>query len=370
MIGFCRFCFWALLVALLLPGCSTLEPTLDEKIGQLLMVGFRGTTVDENHAIAEDIQQRHLGGVILFDYDLLSGEHKRNIASPEQLAALVSALQELSSAPLLIAVDQEGGRVARLKTRYGFPPTRSHRELGEKGDLQLTLNETSRLAGVLAESGIGMNMAPVVDLCSNPANPVIARLDRCFSADPLQVTAQSRSYIAAHRQQGVLTVLKHFPGHGSSQQDSHLGMTDVSASWSESELIPYRQLISEGQVDAVMTAHVFNARLDERYPATLSRATITGVLRQQLGFDGVVISDDLQMKAIVDQYGFETAIGKALQAGADILLFGNNLEYDEQVVSRAVAVIEALVARGELSAAQIDNSYRRVMQLKSRLKSI
>lgn len=223
------------------------------------------------------------------------------------------------------------------------------------------------MAATLAQLGIGLNMAPVVDLCSNPDNPVIARYQRCFSADPQQVSRHAAAYIDGHHQHRVLTCLKHFPGHGSSRADSHLGFTDITATWSSAELQPYAELIATGKVDAVMTAHVFNGRLDERFPATLSTAIIQDLLRSKLGFDGVVISDDLQMAAIADHFGFETAIEQALKSGVDILLFGNNLQYDPQVVRRAVTVIKQLLTNGRLSPERIDQSYRRIMQLKGRL---
>ncbi|MDY0290777.1 MAG: glycoside hydrolase family 3 protein [Desulfuromonadaceae bacterium] len=352
------------------PASSAISsaPTLDEKIGQMLMVGFRGTEVDAKHFIVQDIQQRNLGGVILFDYDVINAERNRNIESPAQVKALVSQLQQVAATPLLVSVDQEGGIIARLKEGYGFPPTRSHLDLGTQDDLHRTLTATSALATTLNDAGLNLNMAPVVDLCFNPDNPVIAAYERCFSAKPQQVTAHALSYIAAHHQCGVLTTLKHFPGHGSSQHDSHLGLVDVTQSWSEVELLPYQNIIAAGQADLVMTAHVFNAKLDPEYPATLSRATIEGILRQKLGFDGVVISDDMQMGAIVDHYGFETAITQAITAGVDILVFGNNMHYDETIVTRAIATIKELVRNGTLSEARIDQAYERIMLLKRRLK--
>lgn len=366
----------ALLALTLLCGCAALAPAppirpvsvdLNDKIGQMLMVGFRGLTVDESPFILRDIRQHHLGGVILFDYEVAKKVAVRNIAAPDQVKTLVTSLQSATATPLLIAIDQEGGRIARLKASYGFPPTLSHSYLGQLDDLQNTAEETGRLAATLADLGIGLNFAPVVDLCSNPDNPVIARYERCFSADPEKVTLHALAYIGAHHQHGILTTLKHFPGHGSSRSDSHLGFTDVTESWSSDELIPFARIIASGQVDAVMTAHIFNARLDSKYPATLSRATITDLLRGELAFDGVVISDDLQMRAIADHYGFATAIRKAIEAGVDILVFGNNLDYDEEVVPRAIAVIRELVESGRLSEARIDQSYRRIMLLKERL---
>jgi beta-N-acetylhexosaminidase len=173
------------------------------------------------------------------------------------------------------------------------------------------------------------------------------------------------SFIAAHHQRGVLTTLKHFPGHGSSRSDSHLGFTDVSDTWTRDELEPYARIIEAGQADAIMTAHIFNSHLDKQDPATLSPATINGLLRGELGFEGVVISDDLQMAAITAHYGFETAIRKALEAGVDILVFGNNLNYDEEIVPRTIKVIRSLVDTGVISEARIDLSYQRIMRLKN-----
>ncbi|MFO7982521.1 MAG: glycoside hydrolase family 3 protein [Desulfuromonadales bacterium] len=369
----------ALTALTLLTGCANSSPesrtepdpvTLEAKIGQMLMVGFRGMRVDKGHFIVRDIRRHNLGGVVLFDYDVLSGQAVRNIGSPEQVEDLIASLQAASPTPLLVAVDQEGGRVARLKERYGFPPTVSHGELGRIDDLETTARESGDLAGTLADLGFGLNLAPVVDLCANPDNPVIAGLDRCFSADPEKVATYALEFIGAHHHHGVLTTLKHFPGHGSSRTDSHLGFTDVTETWTRSELEPYARIIEAGEADAVMTAHVFNARLDQDYPATLSRKVVTGILRGKLGFEGVVISDDMQMGAIADHYGLETAILRAIEAGVDILVFGNNLEYDEEIVPRGVGIIQDLVETGIISESRIDESYTRIMRLKGRLTQI
>lgn len=364
-----------LAAVLLLGGCAlgaspqrtAAAVSLDNKIAQMLMVGFRGTSLEDAPFILRDIRRRNLGGVILFDYDILQKRAGRNIASPDQLKTLVTSLKAAADTPLLVAVDQEGGRVARLAERSGFPPTVSHGELGEIDDLETTGRRSARLAATLAEMGIGLNLAPVVDLCVNPDNPVIAAYERCFSDDPEKVTAHARRFIRAHHEQGVLCTIKHFPGHGSSSADSHLGFTDVTGTWSRVELEPYRRLIRSGDADAVMTAHVFNARLDRRYPATLSRAAVTGILREELGFSGVVLSDDMQMRAITDHFGLETALEKAIAAGVDILVFGNNLAYDEKIVPRAVRIVGELVRSGRLSEERIDTSYRRILELKSRL---
>ncbi len=337
---------------------------LDQKIGQMLMVGFRGTAVADNPLILHDIRRYHLGGVILFDDDVVLNQADRNIRSSDQLKSLIASLQDAATIPLLVAVDQEGGQVVRLKPAHGFAPTPSHAELGMKDELLSTYAAGKDIAATLAEVGINTNLAPVVDLCANPDNPVIARLERCFSDQPDAVIRHAQQFIQAHQDHGVISVIKHFPGHGSSQTDSHLGFVDVSASWTPAELSPYVALMDAGGVHAVMTAHVFNATLDTDHPATLSHPTITGILRNQLDFEGVVISDDLQMGAISEHYGLEQAVQLALEAGVDILLFGNNLDYDSEIVPSVVNIIRDLVATGAISERRIDQSYQRIMQLK------
>ena len=288
------------------------DPPLEEKIGQMLMIGFRGLAVDESPHIVRDLKEYHLGGVVLFDYDVPSRTPVRNVDSPGQVGELVAALKSHASYPLLVAIDQEGGRVNRLKERFGFPPTLSAGYLGETDHPDTTRFHAERTARMLSELGINLNFAPVVDLNLNPDNPIIGGIDRSFSADPHQVVRHARIFSEAHRRAGVRSTLKHFPGHGSSEDDSHLGMVDVTGLWSESELIPYRELIRNGDAELIMTAHIFNQKLDEDHPATLSRKVITGILREELGFDGVVVSDDMQMDAVRSYYGVEKAIELAI----------------------------------------------------------
>lgn len=336
-------------------------------LGQMLLVGFRGLTVDEQHPIVADIRQRHLGGVVLFDIDGPGRSRVRNVESPEQMRALTASLQAAASIPLLIAVDQEGGKVARLSPRHGFPETPSHQRLGESADPAATSEAAAAMAQTLAQAGVNLNLAPVVDLNSNPDNPIIARYERSFGADPVLVSQLAAAFIEAHHQQGVLCCLKHFPGHGSATTDSHHGLVDLSDSWAQEELLPYADLIPVGLADSIMTAHVFNARLDPLFPATLSRATIEGLLRSQLGYDGVVISDDMQMGAIRGYYGYDDAVVAAVEAGVDILAISNNVLYEEDVVSRTVQILRGAVASGRIPRGRIEQSYRRIQQLKQRL---
>lgn len=340
--------------------------SLNYKIGQMLMVGFRGFSVEAGDSIVRDIQKLHLGGVILFDYDVPRKEARRNIRSPEQLRRLTRQLQSFSNTPLFIAVDQEGGTVNRLKTRYGFPSSVSAAYLGKIDDADTTRYYAQRTANLLDTLGFNVNFAPVVDLNTNPDNPVIGKLDRSFGADPQRVTRHARIMINQMLDHGILPVLKHFPGHGSAHNDSHHGVVDVTESWSPTELEPYRRLFQTTQVPMVMTAHIFNARIDSSWPATLSPKSINGLLRDSLGFDGVVVSDDLQMGAIRDYYGLETTIYRALDAGVDILLFANNSVFDPEIAQKSHRIIRKLIKEGRIAPARIDRSYRRIQQMKAR----
>ncbi len=343
------------------------DPGLDAKIGQMIMVGFRGLELRDDNPVVADLEQRQVGGIILFDYDVPSKTPVRNISSAEQVRKLTADLKSRARLPLIIAIDQEGGRVNRLKERFGFPQNISAKEMAAGHGTELTERYAEQTAKLLSELGINLNFAPVVDLNTNPDNPVIGKIERSFSADPSIVTAHAEAWIEAHRKHGILSALKHFPGHGSSRADSHLGFVDVTESWKPVELEPYRSLIGDGLVDIVMTAHIFNSRLDPKYPATLSKAVVSDLLRGELKYDGVVVSDDMQMKAISGHYGLETAVEQAINAGIDMLVFGNNAErFEPDIAERAVAVIKSLVASGRISKQRIDESHARIMKLKAK----
>ena len=350
------------------PVVSGAEADFDAQIGQMIMVGFRGLSVTDEHPVARDIRQRKIGGVILFDYDVPTRTYGRNVESSNQIKALTASLQGKASIILFIAVDQEGGKISRLKEKSGFPPTLSQKRLGALDDVKKTARQADVTAKTLTGLGINLNFAPVVDLDLNPENPVIGKLERSFSRSPATVTRHALAVIDAHRRNGVLTAPKHFPGHGSAAGDTHDGFVDVTDRWSAVELEPFRSLIRQDKADMVMTAHVFNGKLDSAWPSTLSRKTLTDLLRQEMGFTGVVISDDMQMGAIAARYGHETAIRQAILAGADILLFANNSVYEEDIAARVATTIRALVEKGEIPRERIDASYGRIMKLKERLK--
>ncbi|MBR9977543.1 MAG: glycoside hydrolase family 3 protein [Bacteroidetes bacterium] len=344
------------------------DDSLAIKVGQMLMAGFRGTQITDESPIAKELQTLHLGGVILFDFDVERKQYGRNIVSPRQVQELTSALQDQATLPLFIAIDQEGGTVRRFKERNGFPPTVSHKKLGSIDNVDTTRYHAEVMARSIAVVGVNTNFAPVLDLDSNPDNPVIGKLGRSFSADPSVVTRHGEIMLDAHHAVGLFCAVKHFPGHGSSHHDSHEGFVDVSDTWTSTELEPFAALIAKGKCDMVMTAHIFNRHLDPQYPATLSAATIDGLLRRDLGFDGVVVTDDMMMKAITDHYGLETAIEKAVLAGADILLFANNsFTYDEEISRRAYDTLLSLVRNGRISPERINRSWMRIRALKERL---
>jgi beta-N-acetylhexosaminidase len=345
------------------PSSSPVGPTLRERIGQMLVVGFRGLTPDDAEPVRSLIADGTLGGVILFSVDQLTGG-PRNVESPDQLRGLVAALSgAATAAPLLVAIDQEGGQVARLGPSHGFPPTRSAADLG-RGDPSGTAAAAAEIAATLTDVGVTLNLAPVVDLAVNPDNPSIAAVGRSFSANPAVVTAHARAFIESLHAAGVTSAIKHFPGLGSAGADTHLGVVDVTDAWTEVELEPFQALIRDGLPDAVLTAHIFNARLDPDHPASLSAATVDGMLRGDLGFDRAVISDDLQMGAILDAYGFDDAVALAIEAGIDLLLIANQLVYEPDVATRVVDLVEQLVSDGRISEERIDASYRRILALK------
>ena len=289
-----------------------------------------------------------------------------NLANPAHIARFTGQLQALAHVPLLLAIDQEGGKVARLSASNGFAATSTAYDLGTVLNQESsTRGMASMMAGWFVQTGLTMNLAPVVDVNVNPASPAIGALKRSFSADAATVARHASWFIDEFHAKHVLTALKHFPGHGSAAADSHLGFTDITTTWSNAELDPYRTLLAAGKPDAIMTGHLFNGTIDSVYPATLSYATITGILRDQLGFGGVVMSDAMGMKAITSQYGLDEAMVLAVNAGVDILLYTTNRDSaGHSLARRIVDVLERHVQEGTIAASRIDASYARIMALK------
>lgn len=317
------------------------------------MSGFHGQTIDDKEVkLTLKLLQKGLGGVLLFAY---------NIEDPKQLKELTAALKK-ANPRVFIAVDQEGGKVQRLTSRNGF-------EDFPAPELKKTA-EYQPMARVLAEHGFNVNFAPVVDL-KNVKSPIGAH-QRCFSDEPQSVVDYAKAFVEAHRQAGVLTSLKHFPGLGFARGDTHEGLVDITNTFQTQELLPFKQLVQTGHADMVMVGHVMNKNWDAHFPATLSATIIYKYLRQQAGFDGVVIADDLQMGAI-QRFSLEERSLRALQAGCDILLFSNNPAASpvESFVPNpeiAIDVFNALdkaVSSKELSLESVEKAYRRVEKLRN-----
>ncbi|MFA6192789.1 MAG: glycoside hydrolase family 3 N-terminal domain-containing protein [Sulfurimonas sp.] len=333
---------------------------LKKMIGRMLIVGFEDEKIDKKSKIIKQINEYELGGVILFDRFYSDKTKTKNISSPKQLQELTQKLKSLSAKSLLISVDQEGGRVARLKPAYGFDETPSALKVSKEGT-QHAKQTYAKMAKMLKTNGINCNFAPIVDLALNPENSVIVGLERSYGNSAEQVSSYAKVLIDAQKKEDVLSVLKHFPGHGSSLGDSHQGYVDISESWSKKELEPYQTLIDSKDVDMIMTAHVFNSHLDKKYPATLSYKINTKLLREQMNYRGVIVSDDMQMKAISQNYSVKESVALAINSGVDMLLFGNQLA--TQDVDELVNVILTQVKSGEIPQARIKESNKRIEQL-------
>jgi beta-N-acetylhexosaminidase len=327
----------------------------------MILLGFPGPQVDEK--VLQEVREGKIGSIILFE---------KNIPPQNSFVALKKIIwtyQQAATIPLLVGIDQEGGRVNRLKDKYGFPRSITAAAMGKSPTLDSVRFYAEATASTLAGLGFNINFGPVVDLATNPNNPIIARHGRAFSANEDSVTLLAAEFIRQHHKYGVLTTLKHFPGHGSSKDDTHLGIADVTNTWEEKELKPYETLIKEGLVDAVMTSHIANKKLDESgHPGTLSHQIITGILRQRLNFDGVVFTDDMQMHAITKYFGLEDAIRLTILGGVDIMCFSNNIHDSEaRTVDKVMDIIYGMVQSGTIKRERIDESFKRVMRLKRQL---
>jgi beta-N-acetylhexosaminidase len=326
------------------------EMTSREKIGQLFMVGFMGTTVTSE--LASFIKEYKPGGVILFS---------RNLESVEQIVELTNDLQRCSpQSPLLISIDQEGGRVSRLPKGFTiFPPCEL---IGRCNSGELAYAVAATTAKELRAVGINMNMAPVLDVNSNPDNPVIG--DRAFGSVSDVVSEMALVTAAGLQDNKVVACGKHFPGHGDTNADSHKELPVVEASRERLETVefpPFRRAAAAG-IETMMTAHVLYKALDDRLPATLSPDIITHLLREQMRYDGVVLTDDLEMHAIVDHYGPGDAAVRAFLAGCDVLLICK--DRDREIA--AFESVEKAVASGTIATKRLDQSVARIQRVKQR----
>lgn len=337
---------------------------LIQQVGQLIMVGFVGTNPASPgfRRVIDDLEKGVIGGVLFL------GE---NITSRSELEAMV---QEVRHCPCsfipLIAIDEEGGQVERLGEEFGFPHIQSAAEIG-RGSEENAKRQYKMLAQKLFDIGFNINFAPVVDLNKNPDNPIIGSRDRSFSRDPLMVAKFARIFIMEHRALSILTTPKHFPGHGSSSTNTHLTVADVGSSWSEDELIPYQRLLAAGLVDTIMVGHLINERKWGGVATQAGSTAISHLLRRQLKFDGVVISDDLTMDAVSpDKNNFAAVVGSSFNAGVDIALIAHPVrnEDDDSGFYFNSSTVDAITA-GKIPLHSIEHSWQRVTSLKAKLKN-
>lgn len=342
--------------------------TLDEKIGQLMILGFQGVTPDDEsiRKLAHQIRTHQVGGVIPYGY---------NITDSVQITHLNAFLQNQSPRlPLIISVDQEGGKVQRLKADkgfIGFPTAEKVASLSPAEAHKIYLD----LATELSDHGFNLDFAPCVDLNSEAyLSPIIGEVERSYSSHVDRVVKYASIMIQALHQKGILNSIKHFPGHGSARGDTHKGFVDVTKDWRKEELLPFFELIKQGHVDTIMTAHVFNEHWDKKYQATFSAPTLQRL--RDVGYEGVIISDDLHMTAIHKEYDAETAMVNALKAGNDMVIFSNyalaavgvpNFKPDPDLPEKIIKAVKRAISQGELSESRINEAFTRVIALKSRI---
>ena len=322
--------------------------TVREAIGQLFILGFEGRA--PSLALEAFVRECKPGGVILF---------ARNLGGPEEIATLIGALQAASPTPLLVAIDQEGGKVARLQPPFTQWPSAA--TVGAAGSTELVHTMARAMARELLVVGINMNLAPVLDVLTNPANPIMA--GRSFGGDPKVVSQLGMAFFRGLKDGGVIAVGKHFPGHGDTSVDSHLGLPVVphdQARLFAVELAPFVVGIGEG-IPALMTAHLLVPALDPERPATLSRPILTDLLRGRLGFAGLLVSDDLLMSGIADTTPPGEAAVQFLEAGGDCVL----ICHDEAVQRQAILAVTEAVETGRLSEARVQLSCDRIAKAKA-----
>ena len=323
---------------------------LKQKIGQRIIVGFDGTTVP-NEIVRLD-EEWGLGGFILF---------KRNLEEIDQIFSLNESLQNLGRGiPPFIGIDQEGGRVSRLPDPFTQFPDMAC--VGQHGTVSMAYEVGAIIGREMSGAGFNLNFAPVLDINLNPSSPVIG--NRAISNDPHQVASLGKAIAQGLHDNSIVACGKHFPGHGDTSEDSHFKLPICKRTESElinNELIPYRKLIEDdGALDMVMLAHVIYTHLDKEHPASLSPTIIQDFLRAEVGFRGVTISDDLEMKAITNHHSPEEATHLAFEAGLDLFLVCHSLDYQVTVLETLIKIAES----GAVPKAVFDNPLHRVIEVK------
>ena len=360
----------SILLSISFPSFASPAPSLKQQVGQILMVGLYGTEINANSPIVKEMSAYNLGGIILFDHQ---DDKTRNIASPQQLKTLTSDLQKYARQanlpPLLIGMDQEGGMISNLKESKGFRffEDSSEQQLGTTDFPPLTQYQAYTQGELMKKYGVNLDFAPVVDLNINPDNPAIGEYQRSFGKGVPLVVTMAKSEINGYHQAGIMCTLKHFPGLGSASSNTDFNSVDVTDTWSPKELAPYKQLIKMKQpCQFIMVTHLVNRKLDKSGQlASLSKPIVTGLLRDKLDFKGLVITDDMDAKAITKKYDIRTAVQKAVLAGNNIILIGGAQGHNPYTVARvAFNAIYDLAKSSPQARKIVEEDYQKIIAVK------
>lgn len=328
--------------------------TIEEKIGQLMIIGINGLTIDDY--TKEMIEKYHIGGFILFKY---------NISDENQILELLNSLKKANSTnsiPLFLSIDEEGGRVSRLPNSFLKLP--GAKKIGDINDRDISLEYGKIIGKRLKSLGFNMNFGPVLDVNSNPKNPVIG--DRAFGSIVERVVDNGIQVMKGTRTEKIISIVKHFPGHGDTNTDSHIDLPIIDKDLEEMEeleLVPFKESMKES-VDGIMIGHILFPKLDSQYPVTLSRAVITGFLREKLAYEGLIISDDMTMGAIIKNYAIEEAAVNFLKAGGDLLLICHGYENHIKIIEK----IKEEIHKGGITQEELDEKVYRILQIKEKYK--
>ena len=329
---------------------------LNEMIGQMIIVGFVGDNVKSKgfKEVLKQVENNEISGVIFFE---------DNIKNKEEFLKMTSALKNSKAKyPPFIAIDMEGGYVQRMNKNNGFKNFKSAKQISKLTEDE-AYKEYFEMAKMLKEADINLNFAPCVDLAVNKES-IIEQKERSYSNDPKVVVKYAKQFIKAHEKNSIITSIKHFPGHGSPTGDTHLGFVDATKTYSDNELYPYLYLADVSPLQTVMISHVYNKNIDKKYPASLSYQTIEKFLRVQTNFDGVIITDDLDMGAIRKNYDLYEIVSLSINAGENILLFSNRFEHDKKLVDKINLAIKRGLVDGYILSDNLVNSYERIIKLK------
>lgn len=344
-----------IILALMLTNFSFAND-LDKKIGQMIIIGFSGDNINSRgfKNTLKQIKKGEISGIIYFSH---------NIKSKNDLMEMNKEILSSNEITPFISIDNEGGMIQR----HSFINNKSAKEIASLNE-SIAKEEYSSMAELLKELGFNLNFAPCVDLEINQES-IIKKKERSYGSNPKIVSKYSKIFIEEHNKKGIITSIKHFPGHGSVKGDTHKGFVDATSTFQKEELIPYNDLKNE-KLNMVMVSHIFNSNIDSNMPASLSFKTINELLIKKIGFNGVIISDDYDMRAIRDNYSLREIAINSINSGVNILLFSNNImNNDRNLTKKLHKIIKQEIKKGNIKEQNIENSYNKILELKKSLSN-